>query len=103
MRETAEWTGRQMSRLMWEPLPLDHPQARPVLARMRDKRRRAAQAARRVRATNEDRANGDRPAWSNAQPLYAKPSGPGIGAAEALARKEQLPRPPATLARPKKK
>ena len=41
MRETAEWTGRVVTRLMWEPLPLDHPQAVPVLQRMRDKRRRA--------------------------------------------------------------
>ena len=32
MRETAEWTGSRITRLMWELIPLDHPHAAPVYA-----------------------------------------------------------------------
>ena len=102
MRETAEWTGRQMTKLMWEPLPLDHPQARTVHERLRDKRRRAARAKRgyALKAViSEDRMNGNRPAWSNAQPFIPTVSKKGL---KTAADKEMAPRPapPPTLPPP---
>ena len=90
MRETAEWSGRQMTRLMWEAIPTDHPQAIPVFQRMKDKKKRAAAASRkRIADAEKVRANGSRPAWSSAQPTIP-PSMKGLGlkAAEALGKKE---------------
>ena len=98
MRETAEWVGRTITKLMWEPLPLDHPQALPVLQRLRAKRRNAGRRRALSEKLEEDRKNGNRPAWSNAQPILVMTKGLGLKAAEKLAREEALPRPPKTLA-----
>ena len=104
MRETAEWTGRVMTKLMWEPLPFSHPQAQVVYQRLRDKRRRTRLASRNkvvAEKIRDDRMNGNRPAWNNAQPPLVMTTGLSLKAAEKLGREEQLPRPPKTMAKRK--
>ena len=107
MRETAEFRGRQIARLVWEVLPPSHPQAQPVWQRLRAKRRKAAQAARRKALAprgDADRANGNRPAWSFAQPIIPAASKNGLKtAADKVAAIDLLSPPPKTLPPPQKK
>ena len=99
MRETAEWTGRHLTKLMWELLPRDHPQAQPVFQRLTEKRRKAARAARTraqaLAASAEDRANGNRPQWSFQQPYVPPPPKGGLKtAADKKPAIDDLPPPP---------
>ena len=108
MRETAEWCGSHVTKIMWELLPTDHPQAVPVMERLKEKRQRAAQAARRrakaLTSGKEDRANGNRPAWSFEQPYVPPPPKGGLKtAADKVAAIDLLPPPPKTLPPPKKR
>ena len=68
MRETALWVGNKVSRLVWERLPPDHPQAAPVWERWRMRQRRAAKAAREAKLKLAMPARDPRPAWSD-EPL----------------------------------
>jgi hypothetical protein len=103
MRETAEWRGRSITRMVWEVLPPNHPQAQPVWRRLRAKRARAAQAARRPKlaAGEGDLANGSRPPWSFAQPPLTSTTKNGLKTAKDK-EPNTLPPPPKTLPPPTK-
>lgn len=96
LRETAEWVGRRIVRLVWEPLPNDHPQAVPVWQRLRAKRREQAARRRANTLRAAANANGNRSEWSNAQPYVPAPTKNGL---KSAADKEMAPRPapPPTL------
>ena len=80
MRETAEWRGSKMTKLVWETLADSHPQARPVWERLSLKRKRAKQAAaaaaRKPSGGGGGAAASRRPVWSDAiGPPKPKPKG----------------------------
>lgn len=67
LRETAEWTGRRITRIAWETLPANHPQALPVWARWRSRQLRARKKeARRRDAPPRPAFWEKRPAWDDA-------------------------------------
>jgi len=92
MRETAEWRGRSMCRIMWEKLPEDHPQAKPVWKRLHSKRRRAR--ARQAASASSNAAEGAthtrRPAWNDTVAPVPAVSAKGLKTAKD---KEPAPRP----------
>ena len=107
MRETAEWTGSRITRLMWELIPLDHPHAAPVYARLQQKRKDLAREARRkaqaALASAEDRANGNRPKWRDVEIVPVPKKGQLKTAADKIPAIDKLPPPPKTLPAPVKK
>ena len=90
MRETAEWRGRTVTRLVWERLPSDHPQAVPVWERLRDKRRRTKQAGLRRAQRATQARNSSRPAWNDNIAITPAVSAKGLKCAKD---KVMAPRP----------
>ena len=89
MRETAEWRGTAITRVVWEVLSEDHPQAQSVWERLRAKRRRAKQTDAQ-RPASAAAAALNRPAWSDA---IAKPPALSKGGLKTAKDKEMAPRP----------
>ena len=89
VRETAEWCGRRMCRIMWEKLPDDHPQAQPVWQRLRSKRRRLRQQAV-ARAAAEGGGLQRGPAWNDKVAPVPAVSAKGLKTAKD---REPAPRP----------
>ena len=91
MRETAEWRGRAISRISWERLPDDHPQAIPIWSRLRAKRKRLRQQAScRTTSLSAKSKGAARPAWDETITLPMPLKANGLRSAQE---REPPPRP----------